>query len=89
MQKQKWEYCQVKVAVGVSINGEEQNVKKSIEMWYCQEDKEAEIIKHEDTSMLLAKLGNEGWEVVGYSSQSIEVSDGSIVIASYVLKRPK
>lgn len=78
---QKWEYCEVEVVIGGPISG----VKGKS---YKYQSSGKAIENKGDYQNMIAKLGDEGWEMVG-SSARIETGLGSKHKINYVFKRPK
>jgi hypothetical protein len=77
---QKWEYCEVEVTIGGPLSGVQGHLTI-----FKPDGKHSE--RNDRYGVLLAKLGQEGWELVA-SSARIEAGLGSKHKIDYILKRP-
>ena len=77
---QKWHYLELEVTIGGPITGTQGHL-----WWFKSDGKHFENSGNYGT--LMAKLGEEGWELVT-SSTRIETGLGSKHKINYVFKRP-
>ena len=77
---QKWEYCELEVTIGGPIT------KTSTKLLFFKADGKHKQFS-EEYGTLIAKLGNEGWEMVAASAR-IDTGMANYHKINYIFKKP-